>query len=75
MKAASAAASQYKHQAQETGRDFDSFKQQVCLHGPSNSHSFAYIDKSACLFVATQACLAFKALTLTCCDCNTGVPA
>lgn len=75
MKAASAAASQYKQQAQETGRDFDSFKQQVCVHGTSNSHSFVRIDKTACLVVATQACLAFKALTLTCCDCKAGVPA
>ncbi len=47
MKAASAAASQYKQQAQETGRDFDSFKQQVCVYGTSDSHSCMCIEETA----------------------------
>lgn len=74
MEAASAAASQYKQQAQETGR-LDSFKQQVCVYNTSSSHLFAGTDKAACLFVATQACLAFKTCTLTCCNYKAGVPA
>ena len=47
MKAASAAAGQYKQQAQETGRDFDSFKQQVCVYGTSDSHSCMRVDETA----------------------------